>query len=163
MDERPFYRRLPLGVIPGVVALLALFVGIWLVARPEVEPKRVQEVGPRQRMVDLTNRDRAAHDLEPLKLNRHVSRHAQRHTRQMVNAGTIFHSTPKQLRRALEGFRWHLIGENVGAGGSLESLEDAFMGSPDHRANILNPDFERMAVGVIRAEDSTWVTVIYWG
>lgn len=155
-------RRLSLAVIPAAAAVITLVLVVWFV-KPHVSPQQVTGPGPRQRMANLTNADRADHDLPPLQLQRHVSRHALRHTRRMADAETIFHSTEKELRRALEGFRWQTIGENVGAGDTLASLEEAFMGSPDHRSNILNPAFDHIAVGVIQAGDALYLTVIYWG
>ena len=68
-----------------------------------------------------------------------------------------------QLRAALAGYRWQLGGENVGVGGSLESLEDAFMASPDHRKNILRKIYGHAAVGIVRQDDRIWITVIFYG
>jgi uncharacterized protein YkwD len=52
----------------------------------------------------------------------------------------------------------------VGVGGSLESLEAAFMNSPSHRENILRTSFAHAAVGVARDDDGhIWVTVIFYG
>lgn len=161
MDEPRPPRRLPLALIPAGLALVGLVLTVWFLREPEVESRRV--LAPRLRMLELTNADRVAHDLDPLALNRHVSRHATRHTRAMRDAGYIFHSKPRELRRYLRGFEWNIIGENIGVGGSLASLEEAFMQSEVHRENILNPKFEHLAVGVIRTEEAVWVTVIYYG
>jgi uncharacterized protein YkwD len=81
----------------------------------------------------------------------------------MARSGYIFHSTEGQLRRALGGYDWSFGGENVGVGGSLESLQDAFMASRPHRQNILRRAYERIAVGIVRADGRIWVTVIFYG
>jgi uncharacterized protein YkwD len=51
----------------------------------------------------------------------------------------------------------------VGVGGSLDSLESAFMQSKEHRKNILRPQFDHAAIGVVHGGDTLWVTVIFYG
>ncbi len=82
----------------------------------------------------------------------------------MAEAGRLFHSTADELRGALEGREWSLGGENIGVGGSLEVLEEAFMSSVPHRENILRRIYDHAAVGVVRDDDDRlWVTVIFYG
>ena len=92
-----------------------------------------------------------------------LGKYAKAHSRAMANDGYIYHSTGDQLRRALDGYDWELGGENVGVGGSLESLEDAFMASELHRQNILRRVYDHAAVGIVRADDQIWITVIFYG
>ncbi len=42
----------------------------------------------------------------------------------------------------------HAVGENVGAGPSLAAIDDAFMASPEHRANLLDPQWNWVGTGV---------------
>ncbi len=58
---------------------------------------------------------------------------------------------------------WSLGGENVGVGGSLDGLQRAFMASKLHRQNILNETYDHMAVGIVKADESLWITVIFYG
>ena len=119
--------------------------------------------GRRLQMLALTNQDRRAHDRDNLGFAARLSRYAKDHSRQMANRGYLFHSSDDQLQGALGRYAWSIGGENVGVGGSLESLEDAFMASKDHRANILRPTYDHAAVGVVRADGRIWVTVIFYG
>lgn len=119
--------------------------------------------GPRRHMLAMTNQDRAAHDRSALGFARRLASYAKSHSQAMADAGYIFHSTGDQLRAALAGYRWRLGGENVGVGGSLKSLEDAFMASTDHRKNILRRVYEHAAVGIVRSGDRIWITVIFYG
>jgi uncharacterized protein YkwD len=49
-------------------------------------------------------------------------------------------------------------------GGTVARLEQAFMNSDLHRANILNRGFRRVAVGAFRDADGLlWVTVFFYG
>ena len=43
--------------------------------------------------------------------------------------------------------RWCSIGENVGYGPSVAAIEDAYMASAGHRANILNTKWNGVGVG----------------
>jgi uncharacterized protein YkwD len=114
-------------------------------------------------MLALTNHDRANHDRAALSFAERLARYAKAHSQAMANKGYIYHSTSEQLVGALDGYDWQLGGENVGVGGSLEGLEDAFMASTDHRKNILRKVYDHAAVGIVRQDDRTWITVIFYG
>ena len=44
---------------------------------------------------------------------------------------------------------WRKLGENVGRGGSIEQVHTAYLNSPGHRANILDPSFTSMGAGAV--------------
>jgi uncharacterized protein YkwD len=122
-----------------------------------------ERTGPRRHMLALTNDDRANHDRTALTFAGRLARYAKSHSQAMADHGYIYHSTDDQLVSALDGYNWQLGGENVGVGGSLESLEDAFMASTDHRKNILSRVYDHAAVGIVRQDDAIWITVIFYG
>jgi uncharacterized protein YkwD len=113
--------------------------------------------------LDLTNEDRVDHDRRALRLARVLSRYATHHSRAMADRGFLFHSSEDDLRAALEGTEWAAAGENVGVGDSLDDLEDAFMASEVHRHNILARTYDHAAVGIVVADGSVWVTVVFYG
>jgi len=115
----------------------------------------------RSTMVPLINDDRADKDCAALKLDLELSRYAKRHSRDMADEGEIFHT--EDLAAKLKGKRWSIAGENVGMGPSLSDLEAAFMASTPHRRNILNREFDHVAVGVVESQGNFWVTVIFYG
>ncbi len=53
---------------------------------------------------------------------------------------------------------WTKAGENVGRGGTVDAVWDAFMASPSHAANVLDPAFTRIGVGVVRTPDGVLYT-----
>jgi uncharacterized protein YkwD len=155
------------GVIDGrrtLAAVLALLLSALLLVgfAPRADAE-VERFGRRRQMLSLTNEDRQARDRRELAFAARLSRYAKSHSEAMARKGYLFHSTEGQLRNALDGYDWTIGGENVGVGGSLETLEEAFMGSKLHRQNILRPAYQRAAVGVVRDGDSFWVTVIFYG
>jgi uncharacterized protein YkwD len=122
-----------------------------------------EKLGPRRHMLALTNSDRVYHERATLSFAERLAAYAKSHSEAMADKGYIYHSTGDQLRGALDGYKWELGGENVGVGGSLESLEDAFMASDPHRKNILRRVYDHAAVGIARADDRIWITVIFYG
>ena len=86
---------------------------------------------------------------------------ADEHSRQMASAGQIFHTA--SLGSKLTFVSWSVAGENVGAGGSMRALFDAFMKSDVHRDNILGRGFRRVGIGVYAHDGYLWVTLIFVG
>lgn len=50
---------------------------------------------------------------------------------------------------------WELLGENVGTGPDVPSIMEAFIKSPSHYKNLVEPRFEEVGVGVVLAGDGT--------
>jgi uncharacterized protein YkwD len=144
----------------GALVAVAL-TGLLLFGAPGVAVGR--DVGPRRTMLGLTNEDREAHDRRDLGFADRLARYAKDHSEAMARKGYLFHSSEGQLRSALDGYAWEIGGENVGVGGSLESLEDAFMASKLHRENILRESFRHAAIGIVREDGRIWITVIFYG
>lgn len=107
----------------------------------------------------LHNAERANKGVGKLRLDPELTRAARSHTRKMVRSAKLFHTSDQTLRRRI--VNWLVLGENVGVGGSVESLHDAFMASPAHRANIMYSTFRHFGVGVKKWDGRMWVTVIF--
>ncbi len=119
---------------------------------------------PRARMYQATNGSRLHNGVARVNIHWTMSRLARRHSISMANKGYIFHtSNPSSFY--LKGVRWARWGENVGVtSGTVAGIQDAFMRSPDHRSNILNRGFHRVALGTYRDADGLlWVTVFFYG
>jgi cysteine-rich secretory family protein len=92
----------------------------------------------------MTNADRAAARLKPLATANDLQSLAQSRANDMARSGRLAHTTT--LGSKVSG--WKKLGENVGRGPNLRDIETAFMASPSHRENILDPDFSQFGVGV---------------
>jgi uncharacterized protein YkwD len=143
--------------------LIILTSGVLLLGTASGSAVGDEQFGPRRHMLALTNSDRTNYDRSSLSFADRLAAYAKSHSEAMANKGYIYHSTGDELRKALEGYKWELGGENVGVGASLESLEDAFMASDPHRKNILRRLYDHAAVGIARADDQIWITVIFYG
>jgi uncharacterized protein YkwD len=117
-----------------------------------------------RRMLRLTNTAREAHGLQRLRLDHARSDPARRHSVAMARHRRLCHTfDPTDVY--LRGVRWERWGENVGdtgTGSDLSALQDAFMASPDHRANVMDPKFERVAIGVVMRRGEAWATLFFY-
>jgi hypothetical protein len=111
------------------------------------------------------NAIRAGNGLGPLTVDSELRSWARTHSQFMADGGCpdgklICHSTSGQLQGA-GGSGWSKLGENVGVGGNVSALMDAFMNSPGHRANILDPAYNYVGIGTVHSGDSIYVTVVF--
>ena len=90
------------------------------------------------------NTDRNANGLSSLALDQMLQTKAQMWAENLASQNTLYHSN---LPDGITGC-WRMLGENIGYGPSIAVIEAAYMNSPHHRANILNTQYTRSAVGV---------------
>ena len=114
------------------------------------------------RVLQLTNEERARAGLQPLVANPQLMHAAQGYSDLMAGTGCFSHGcgpTPELARRleaaGYEG--WSNVGENIAMGYSTpEQVVSAWMESPGHRANILNPRFAEIGVGYAPGGSRYW-------
>ena len=92
------------------------------------------------------NSQRASRGVAPLTLNASMSSAAAGWTAQMVNGSFLAHASDI-ITGSPSG--WSKLGENVGRGKTVSSLTTAFMNSPGHARNVLDPDFTHVGIAVI--------------
>ncbi len=104
------------------------------------------------RVVELTNKERAKYGLQPVKLNLVLNQVALHHSQDMAMQDYFDHigldgSEPWD-RMTKEGYQYSVAAENIAAGYlTPETVVQAWMESPGHRSNILAPDVEEIGVG----------------
>lgn len=126
-------------------------------------PREAPTVRLGRASVCLINRARARRGLPRLRINPKLSRAARRHTRDMVRRNYFSHYSPRggdivaRTRRTgyLSGhFSW-IVGENIawgsGSRATPRSVVHAWLRSPGHRRNILNPRYRELGIGVVAA------------
>jgi uncharacterized protein YkwD len=94
-----------------------------------------------------------------LRLDPELSKAARLHTREMVKQNKLYHTPSDKLSKRVTN--WTILGENVGVGGDVQGLHEAFMASPAHADNVLYDSFRHMGVGTVKADGKLWVTVIF--
>lgn len=134
-----------------IVASLAA-VATTLVHRP---PPASASPAEESAFVDALNEVRSDNGLAPLTVNTQLSDLSRGHAQVMADAGEIFHANP--ISGGYEG-PWSKFGENVGVGANVDVLVDAFVASPGHFANIIDPAFSQIGVGVVRVDGALYTT-----
>jgi hypothetical protein len=108
---------------------------------------------------DAANASRQAEGLPALVMSPALSEKAQAWAVELARRQSLSHSVLTD--DAPEG--WLKLGENVGRGPSIEAIQDGFMASPAHRANVLDPSFNWIGTGVATASDGTIFVVQVFG
>jgi len=105
------------------------------------------------RIFELTNQDRIARGLPPLRWDQSLASAAQSHAQWMVSEGELSHQYPGEAslmaRAAHAGAHFQAVAENIATGWSAEAIETEWMHSPSHRTNILDPQMNDIGVGVV--------------
>jgi uncharacterized protein YkwD len=103
------------------------------------------------------NSDRAAHSVGPLIPHGELIAKAQAWADKLASDNGLSHS---DLAAGIPGC-WRSLGENVGYGSSITGIEDAFMASDDHRANLLNGTFQYAGTGVSMNSGRVFVVQVF--
>jgi len=124
-------------------------------------------------VITLTNENRAENgNLGALTENAKLDQSAAIKLQDMFNKQYFEHVSPSGVgitNLAQEvGYQYIVIGENLALGnfGSDKALVDAWMASPGHRANILNPRYTEIGVAVgqgMYQGNLTWLAVQHFG
>jgi hypothetical protein len=105
--------------------------------------------------VQAINNVRAARGLPALAVDGQLTAVARTWSTHMDADGTLSHNP--SLSGQVSG--WRTLGENVGTGSTLDSIENAFENSPHHFENMVDPSYRLIGVGVVHDSDGTyWVT-----
>ena len=110
-------------------------------------------------LFNLVNIERQKLDLAPVIFSPPLRLHARKHSQNMALRGDISHlstSGETYSERLVEGrFYFIKIGENVAYSQTYipEFIHQGFMDSPGHRANVLDPDFDELGIGVVFKKD----------
>lgn len=109
--------------------------------------------------IELLNNDRAKYGLVPLIPDEKLTEVARGHATDMV-ANNYFDHTNLQGespydRMAAKGIKYQSAGENIAYNYSLDNMEEEWMNSPGHRANILNAGYTHVGLGLYPGEDGS--------
>jgi uncharacterized protein YkwD len=143
-----------------VVAGLA---AVWSVASPLsagcAAATPVEQISPApsesSQFVASINELRASKGLGPLTVDGNLSSIAQDWAVTMGSQDTIFHRSNLADGVTID---WTRLGENVGMGPTVDDLMNAFINSPHHYENLVDPRFNRIGVGTVRNPDGMMYT-----
>ncbi len=111
-------------------------------------------------VVRLVNIERQKEGLQPLQASSELSNVARMKSQDMANKNYFSHTSPtygspfdmmKQF-----GIKYNTAGENIAKGQlTAQSVVTAWMNSSGHRANIMNPSFNKIGVGHYKSSNGT--------
>ncbi len=108
-----------------------------------------------QEIVKLVNQERAKQGIAPLTENWETSRVARTKSQDMINNNYFSHNSPvygtpfNMLNKY--GIKYSQAAENIAYGKkTAQEVVNSWMNSSGHRANILNPNYNQIGVGVAK-------------
>lgn len=111
-------------------------------------------------LFEAANQERRAAGLKPLSWNPRLVVAAHPHAEEMARRHAISHqfSDEGELsdRAASATVRFSEVAENVGVAPSPAEMHEAWMQSPGHRANILDPKLTSLGVSVVYRNGYLW-------
>jgi uncharacterized protein YkwD len=109
-----------------------------------------------------TNKARVNNNLAKLSRNDCLKRYAVKQAKAMASSQQMYH---QDLVPILTECKLAAVGENVAYGyaDGKSVVNDGWMNSPPHRANILNPLYQLMGIGARKGGDGRWYVAQVFG
>ena len=106
-------------------------------------------------ILDLTNQAREKAKLAPLKPHPVLCQMARAHSKNMAMQEKLAHELDGKDpgKRAQDaGYKFAYLGENIAAGDDLSAAEafKLWMNSPQHKDNMLKPEFNQIGIGIYK-------------
>jgi hypothetical protein len=143
----------------GAAAMRKLIFGLILALGVTVVPAaaHADTVGDEAGFVARINALRTSQGLPAVEVHPTLVAKARAWAQTMSDAGRIWHSTLS------DGITvdWQKLGENVGMGGSVDGLHQAFVASPHHYANLVDTDFRYVGIGVAMNGNTMYVSEVF--
>jgi uncharacterized protein YkwD len=120
------------------------------------------ELQAEQDLLQLANRSRLRAGVPPLSLDSGLSQAARIHAQAMLEARRLSHQfadepgLPERLAD-MTNLQLDQAGENVALDYDAEHGHEHLMLSPPHRANLLNPAYNVVGLGVVRGGDRLYI------
>lgn len=106
-----------------------------------------------QQMIDLVNQERTKAGVKTLAADMRLVKAARMKSLDMIKNNYFGHQSPVygspfDLLKA-QGITYKAAGENIAGNASVAKAHTSLMNSSGHRANILNPDYTKIGIGII--------------
>ena len=144
-------RRGPLSVVLAALVAALLAVGLAPAALAGTD------TGAESAFLGLLNQRRAEVGLPALTVAPDLVDVARRHSVRMADGQDLHHNP--NVTSEVSG--WQKVGENVGRGPAVDAVHAAFVSSPSHDANLVEPDWSEVGIGVEERDGRLWVTQVF--
>ena len=158
-----------MGYLPGKILVFLVLAGTatLAVAQMGARDRRNERLMPAagEQLFALANRARAQVGADRLHWDPSLAEAARQHCLRMVQEGPIAHryggEPSLEARAGRAGAHFALIEENVAVGSSAAEIQDAWMNSPGHRDNLLNPKVNHVGIAVIATRGVLYAVADY--
>ena len=122
---------------------------------PPLSPNLPIDAQAELSMISLVNKERSAKGIHPLRIDTRMSAVAEAKSRDMFAKNYFAHTdgdgknVGDHMREA--AIEYTVVGENLAFAPDTQTAHNGLMYSPGHKANILDPVFYRIGIGVIDA------------
>jgi len=155
-DYHPHIFKLRMISLLSVLLLSAKIFTIAAIAWGPIQPAFSSAISAGN-IISLTNESRVTDNLATLVENSQLDAAAQAKANDMLAKGYFSHNTPDGhtpwdfITQA--GYNYISAGENLAVNFTqAENVEDAWMNSPGHRANILNNSYKDIGIGIAQGQ-----------
>ena len=145
------YRFLTGATPPRMTLEQAVQAGMWYHELHALFPNEDIRAAFEQEILRLVNLERATHGLQPVQWNNSLHTASRNHSLDMATRGFYAHTCPDGVnasQRARNAGFTGTVGENLARASAPHAAMTAWMSSPGHRANILNPACTHIGIGV---------------
>lgn len=155
MSRRPNFVTLVRVLLVAMALTLASSVGLSALAAPQAG---AAEVDDESAFVARINELRIGLGLAPLSIDTELVTESRSWANQLRSNGVLSHADDLSIGVSSD---WAKLGENVGVANTdqFDELFEAFVNSPLHYANLIDPDFTHVGTGVVYSENGRlWTT-----
>ena len=142
----------------GALAIAGCVIATFFLLMSTTFPASADTVADERRFVELVNELRSDKGLQPLLIDNELRVEARAWSQTMAAKDSLEHST--NLASGISA-DWTLLGENVGVtnDSDVDDLFQAFIDSPAHYRNLVDPDFTLIGIGVVYGpKGKLWTT-----
>jgi uncharacterized protein YkwD len=126
------------------------------------QPSTNAPSGDERILFDHVNESRVLAGLHPLQWDANLAAAARRHCLLLVQHEALSHQFPGEadlkIRLRQNGVEFSVAAENVAVAGTPDELHYAWMHSPPHRANILDPDLNAIGIAELPGSKGLYAT-----
>jgi len=148
-----------------IFALAILFVALAFSSLAVAQTASVDEASE-AKIAQEINEIRKKEGLKPLKVDARLRQIARGHSELLAKHKELKDQFPEEaaLKDRIMSSTMKKVdsgAENSGQNVKLEGVNQMFLDSPTHRANLLNPKFNTMGIGVVKDAETHWVTQVF--
>jgi uncharacterized protein YkwD len=153
----PASKTCALGLLALRITFLALTV---FLATRELAHAQSEVASAERVLFDDLNRERKVQGLPALQWDEALAAAARAHAAQMAQRKQLSHQLPGeppvQIRATQTGARFSEIAENIAVAPTPAVIHAAWMQSPHHRENILDPELTVVGIAVVKGSDGLY-------